>query len=80
MIEAVFADAAYYVALVNERDDLHPAAVRFAEENRECRFTTTDAVFVEVLAYLSKRGRHLRELAAGMIHVAIANPRVTLIH
>ena len=76
----VFADTAYYVAVLVEHDELHDRAVAFDAESASQRTVTTDAVLVEVLAYFSRRGRAARLVAVELVDALQADPRATIIH
>lgn len=79
-MSTVFADTAYYVAVLLESDALHARAVAIDEATATLRSVTTDAVLVEVLAYFSKRGRHARLAAVELIDALRTDPRATIIH
>ena len=76
----VFADTAYYVAVLIEQDELHDRAVAFDAELPSQRTVPTDAVLVEVLAYFSRRGRAARLVAVELVDALEADPRATIIH
>ena len=77
MDDPSFADAVYYIALINPLDELHAQA---AGVDDRAGLVTTDAVLGEVLAYFSGRGAYDRVLAVSVVDRAIANPHVTVIH
>jgi predicted nucleic acid-binding protein len=79
-VAAVFADTAYYVALLYDRDALHESAVAFDGRDQSVRTLTTDSVLVEVLAYFSSRGSSARAAAVRFVDALAADARVTLIH
>jgi len=60
-------DSAFYVAVLNEDDDLHERAMALGGElirSRDVRLITSEAVFAEVFAYSSNRGPRQRVYAA----------------
>src|SRR5207249_4338761 len=75
-MNAVFADTAYYLALLNEKDEAHGAAVA-ATGKIAGPMVTTDWILVEVADAMC-RPRH-RGLAAQFIRDLRRDPRVTII-
>jgi predicted nucleic acid-binding protein len=69
----IFGDAFYYIALLSPRDRAHERAIRFAG-NASSEIVTTDAIFVEVLAFFARAGPHARAEAAGVVDDARAHP------
>lgn len=63
----VFADAQYWVALLNDQDQCHAAATSMSQRLRKATLFTSEEVLTEVLAYFSERGRYLRQLAASSV-------------
>lgn len=76
----IFVDAAYYIGLLLEEDDLHQSAARVGLAVDSVPQVTTDSVLVEVLAYMSSRGARARLSGARLIDRVRIDPRVTLIH
>jgi uncharacterized protein len=72
----VFADAFYWVALVNRKDQWHARVVKVALSLRQVMIVTTEDVFDEFLAHFSEHGPSLRGLAAGTVDALLANPSV----
>lgn len=60
----VFADANYWIALINEADELHKRARDVSASLGEIRFVTSELVLVEVLNHLGKYGSSIRTAAA----------------
>jgi uncharacterized protein len=75
----VFADADYFVALLNPREQLHPKAVEVSRSLRQVRLVTTEMVLTEVLAFYAERGPALRKAAADLANRLAADPNTTLI-
>lgn len=69
----MFVDTLNYIAVLVPGDDLHTTAARVSRSLIDARFVTTDAVFVELLAYVAKRGAIARAEAAGMIDDLMAD-------
>ena len=53
----VFADAQYFVALINDKDQSHPAALAISQTLQGVTVVTTEEALTEVLAFFSERGR-----------------------
>ena len=67
MIETIFADTFYWVALLSPRDDLHRQAITLTSRLGKTKIITTDEVMVEVLNFLAGHGDRLREQATTTI-------------
>ena len=65
-MEKLFADASYWIALVNPRDELHDRAVRVTRQNASAQIVTSEMVLVELLNSFSDAGR-LRQAAGEMV-------------
>lgn len=63
----VFADACYWIALINREDELHDAALNAQKCTKGAAVYTTDEVLGEVLNYFSKWNRGWREQAAQVV-------------
>ena len=79
-MSGIFADTAYYIALLTDSDDLHLAARHIGQSLGAAPIVTTDAVLVEVFAYVAGRGRHQRMEAVALVEILGANPNVTIVH
>ncbi len=66
-MKLVFADTAYWVALINRGDQLHKAALQATLELANTGVVTTDLVLVETLNFFSEYGPVLRQGAVGQI-------------
>jgi uncharacterized protein len=69
----IFADAQYWVALLNDQDQGHVAAQAISRTLQGAMLYTTEEVLIEVLAFCSERGRPLRQLAAATVRSVYAN-------
>lgn len=67
-MKTVFADAHYWIAIVNPNDSWAEAAKKARSSLGEIFIVTTDEVLTEFLAALSK-GEHMRKQAAKMVRV-----------
>jgi predicted nucleic acid-binding protein len=75
-MQAVFADAGYWVAIANSRDRLHARATPIAEQFGEYRIVTTEMVLVEVLNGFAECGNYLRTKAAELVRAVIQDPEI----
>jgi predicted nucleic acid-binding protein len=75
----VFADANFWIALINRNDDLHGAAVAAHAGLTDARLVTTDEVMGELLNYYSSRGELMRFAAIQMVEGVRADPRVDVV-
>lgn len=71
MPETYFADAWYFVALLDPRDAHHRDALRVGARVRAAPVVTHDGVLSEVLTYFSGAGAHARTLAAALVRDAL---------
>jgi predicted nucleic acid-binding protein len=72
----IFADACYWIALLNRKDQLHLAAVDAQTKLAHAHIVTTDEVLGEVLNFLSGRGPDLRAIAVQMVEELCTDTRV----
>ncbi len=63
----VFADACYWIALINRDDELWASALAARVKAKDAEVYTTDEVLGEVLSYFSKRGTDWRGLATTLV-------------
>ena len=67
MQQLFFADAWYFIALLDSFDSHHSRARRLRMAIRGDALVTHDAVLTEVLAYFSKDGANTRREVAGLV-------------
>ena len=72
----VFADAGYWIAMLNPSDALHEQAEAVTKQLGDCQIVTTEMVLVELLNFFSGRGEYYREHAAEIVRTLIANPDI----
>jgi predicted nucleic acid-binding protein len=75
----VFADAQYWVALLNDRDQGHAAARAATRALRGIPLVTTEDALSEVLAFFCEGGPHLRQLASSTVRGLFANPSISVV-
>ena len=78
-MKKVFADAAYFIAQLNPREQLHSRARAVSSQLGQARFVTTEMVLTEVLAFYADKGLRLREAAALSVERLRSDPNVTII-
>jgi len=74
----VFADAQYFVALINDKDQSHPAALAISQTLQGVTVVTTEDALTEVLAFFSERGRYLRQVAADYVNDLLTDPDIVI--
>lgn len=77
-MKTVFADACYWIALLNPKDQLHVRAREASQALGPCRIVTSEMVLVEVLNGLSGFGEGIRQSAVKAIRGLEANPNVEI--
>jgi predicted nucleic acid-binding protein len=75
MIEPIFADAFYWVALANPADDFHRQAFQFVQQNRNL-IVTSEEVLTEFLNYNSKNGVYRRKQVVEMVDDIYGDPQI----
>jgi predicted nucleic acid-binding protein len=78
-MKSIFADAGYFMALLNPKDDLHPKAKFVSTTLEQSRVITSEMVLVEVLAFYADKGPLLRDAAADTATQLCNNPNVTVV-
>ncbi len=76
----VFADAVYWIALANRKDQWHGHVVRALQTLGPAMVITTEEVLDEYLTHYSSHGPALRNLAATTVDKAFLNPDVSIRH
>lgn len=75
----VFADAGYWVALLNPGDNLHQKAIDLEQSLQPVHMITSEMVLTEVLNDFSKRGEYLRELVTQFVRSLRSHPNITIV-
>ena len=78
-MNAVFADAGYWIALWNPRDALHNRAMAFADRLGSSLVVTTRLVLVEALDFMAGAGEFRRGFAAQMAQSLEDDPYVEIV-
>ncbi len=75
----VFADALYWIALINPLDQWHEKAVEGGKSLGKVTFVTTDNILEEVLNFYCERGKHFRNIAAQNVRAILLNLNVEVV-
>lgn len=78
-MKRVFADAGYWIAILNPRDTLHLKALEVSRALRGVRVVTSEMVLAEVLNALASAGERLREVTCQTIDSLRANPNAEIV-
>jgi uncharacterized protein len=78
-MRTVFADATYWIALLNPHDQLHNRAIEISSRLGSCRVVTSERTLSELLNGLSGRGSLLREKAIQTVKSISNNPNVEVV-
>ena len=77
-MRTVFADTAYWIALLNPRDSLHSASVSASNSLAQTRIVTSEMVLIEVLNALAKY-RDLRPKVVEMVAAIQTDPNTDVV-
>jgi predicted nucleic acid-binding protein len=75
----LFADAFYWIALLNPGDAFHPPVTALSRALGSVGLATTDEVLTEVLNYFAPSGPYWRGKAAALIHDLRSDPNVNVL-
>lgn len=78
-MKVVFADAGYWIAALDEDDQLHDAARRVVSNLGQHRIITTQMTLVEALNHMSRLGEYKRRLAYDGVFAIRTNPNVEIV-
>lgn len=73
-MKKVFADAGYWIAVVNPQDQLHDKALQVSSSLGPHLIVTSEMILAEVAAYFSDKGNRLRQAVVDLIRSIRANP------
>jgi predicted nucleic acid-binding protein len=77
-MRTVFADACYWIALANPRDDLHQKAIQVSAALGPARLVTSEMVLNECLNHLAGKGAHLRRAVVEIVNRVRRDPNTTV--
>ncbi len=78
-MKKVFADAHYWVAIINDQDQSHPAAMAVSRTLQGATVFTSEDALTEVLAFFSERGQYLRQLTTVTVRSLVADPMIRVV-
>ncbi len=78
-MRSVFADTAYWIALVNPHDQLNVQAKRASSALANVRIVTSEIVFTELLNHFAEGGPSLRTTAADVVMRLRTNKNVAIL-
>ena len=78
-MRTVFADAGYWIAKLNPRDDWHENAKTVTVQLGKFRVVTSQMVLVEFLTHCGGRGQELRVSAANVVDDLVKDPSVEIV-
>ena len=78
-MNTVFADTCYWIALVNQNDNLHSKAKDVSQDLGHFEIVTSEMVFVELLNYMSGKGEQFRKGALQIVWSVKNNPTVNVV-
>ena len=74
----VFADTSYWIAFLNEDDDLYEIAIKTTEKLFPMQIITSEMVLSELLNHVSKKGENFRNAAVNFINQLNEDPNVVI--
>jgi predicted nucleic acid-binding protein len=77
-MKSVFADAQYWIALLNDRDQAHATALVVSRTLQGVTIVTTEDVLAEVLAFFGERGQFIRQAASAFVDDVLSDPGITV--
>lgn len=78
-MKTIFADALYWIALINPKDQWHGRVLEAARAFDQVRLVTTEEVLTEVLNFYAEGGRFWRDAAASGIRAILADPHTEVV-
>jgi uncharacterized protein len=78
-MKTVFADAGYWIAILNPTDALRVKAATLSNALDPFQIVTSEMVFTEVLNSFSRRESTFRQTAAQFVKRSIGNPKIEVV-
>jgi uncharacterized protein len=78
-MKTVFADAGYWIAILNPADALRAKAATLSNTLDPFQIVTSEMVFTEVLNSFSRREGAFRQAAAQFVKRSIDNPKIEVV-
>jgi uncharacterized protein len=77
-MKPVFADTSYWIAFLNEDDDLYEIAIQITEKLFPMQIVTSEMILSELLNHVSKKGNNFRNAAVNFINQLNGDPNVVI--
>ena len=74
----IFADSAYWIALINPTDQWRPNAMTVSRELKNFSIITTDEILTETLNYFAESGEYFRGIVTREIEKILLNQDVEI--
>ncbi len=74
----VFADTYYWIALLNDRDQGHAAAMAISQTLSQATVVRTQEALSEVPTYFCEHGRHVRQTVTAFVRNILNDPAITV--
>lgn len=78
-MRTLFADAFYWIALINSKDSWHQTVLAFTTTLQSTQFVTTEEVLLEVLNFFCNQGIRSRQHTITLVNDVLNNPDVEVI-
>ncbi|NES95281.1 MAG: type II toxin-antitoxin system VapC family toxin [Desertifilum sp. SIO1I2] len=78
-MKIVFADAGYWIAILNPADDLHAKAVSVSNTLNPFGIVTSQMILTEVLNSFSKRESVFKQAAVKFVKQSLDNPQIEVV-
>jgi predicted nucleic acid-binding protein len=75
----VFADAFYWIALINPRDNWHTRVLDVSNSLEQRVIVTTDEILTEVLAFYCESGSRMRQRAVQLVDNILNNDKIQVV-
>jgi len=78
-VTPIFADTCYWIAIVNDRDELHVRASQVSASLKDALIVTSEWVLTELLNHFAERERHVRLGVSTFVDELLANASVLVV-
>lgn len=78
-MKSVFADTAYWIAFLNEDDDLYEIAINITETLFPAKIVTSEMILSELLNHVSKKNAYFRQAATTLIREMYDDQNIVII-
>lgn len=78
-MKTIFADALYWIALINPNDQWHERVLEAARSLGQARLLTTEEVLTEVLNFYAEGGQSWRAAATSGVRAILGDPHTEVV-